>query len=116
MPTSSRLDTRPLTTAVPRVGCVIRDRIFSSVDLPAPLEPMIPTVSPLLISKETSLSAQMMSSSSVPASENVVRFRRLAEIGQGPAREIEDASPPRVSCRCLLGANSIALRELVHGD
>ena len=39
----------------PSVGSVIRDRIFSSVDLPAPLRPMMPTTSPRLISKVTSL-------------------------------------------------------------
>ena len=36
----------------------MRARILSSVLLPAPLRPMIPTVSPALISNETSLSAQ----------------------------------------------------------
>ena len=36
----------------------MRERIFSSVDLPAPLRPMMPTTSPRLTSKLTSLSAQ----------------------------------------------------------
>jgi hypothetical protein len=44
----------------PAVGWVIRDRIFSSVDLPAPLRPMIPTTSPGATSKLTSLRAQMV--------------------------------------------------------
>ena len=35
----------------PSVGSVMRDRIFSSVDLPAPLRPMMPTTSPRLTSK-----------------------------------------------------------------
>ena len=36
----------------------MRDRIFSSVDLPAPLRPMMPSTSPRLTSKLTSFSAQ----------------------------------------------------------
>src|SRR5215470_1220357 len=44
----------------PVVGWVIRDRIFSSVDLPAPLRPMIPTTSPGGASKFTSLRAQIV--------------------------------------------------------
>src|ERR1043166_2171248 len=45
-------------SAAPSVGSVIRDRIFKSVLLPAPLRPMIPTTSPLFTSNDTSLSAQ----------------------------------------------------------
>src|SRR5262249_59036417 len=44
--------------AFPSVGSVIRLRIFSRVDLPAPLRPMIPTTSPRSISKEMSFRAQ----------------------------------------------------------
>ena len=40
------------------VGSVMRDRIFSSVLLPAPLRPMMPTTSPRAISNDTSSSAQ----------------------------------------------------------
>ena len=43
----------------PSVGSVIRERIFSSVDLPAPFRPMMPTTSPGFTSKLTSLSAQI---------------------------------------------------------
>src|SRR5437763_10052517 len=39
----------------------MRLRIFSSVLLPAPLRPMMPTTSPRLISNETSFSAQNVS-------------------------------------------------------
>ena len=39
----------------------MRERILSSVLLPAPLRPMMPTTSPSLTSKETSLRAQMVS-------------------------------------------------------
>ena len=45
-PTSSSEPTRPWISARPVVGGVIRDRIFSSVLLPAPLRPMMPTTSP----------------------------------------------------------------------
>ena len=42
----------------PAVGSVMRLRIFSSVLLPAPLRPMMPTTSPCVTSKETSRRAQ----------------------------------------------------------
>jgi len=42
----------------PEVGGVMRDRIFSRVDLPAPLRPMMPTTSPGSMEKETSRNAQ----------------------------------------------------------
>jgi hypothetical protein len=43
---------------LPQVGLSVPQIICSKVDLPLPLHPMIPTVSPFLISNETSLSAQ----------------------------------------------------------
>src|SRR4029450_1902326 len=58
VPTSSRLATRPLIESRPSLGSVMRDRILSSVVLPAPLWPMMLTTSPRLISKSTSRSAQ----------------------------------------------------------
>ena len=61
VPTSRSEPTRPRRRATPSVGSVIRLRIFSSVDLPAPLRPMMPTASPWLISNETSFSAQKSS-------------------------------------------------------
>ena len=63
VPTSRRLDIRPRITARPEVGSVIRERIFKSVDLPAPFPPMIPTTSPVLISNDTSRSAHNTSES-----------------------------------------------------
>ena len=48
----------PAQIAPPFVGSVIRLRIFSNVDLPAPFRPMMPSTSPRLTSKLTSLSAQ----------------------------------------------------------
>ena len=64
VPTSSRLATRPLIATRPSVGSVMRDRILSSVVLPAPLRPMMLTTSPRLISKSTSRSAQNSSTTS----------------------------------------------------
>ena len=61
MPASNKLALRPLIETRPVVGSVIRLRIFSNVDMPAPLRPMMLTTSPCLISKETSLSAQKSS-------------------------------------------------------
>ena len=103
-----------MTTAVPDEGCVIRDRIFSSVDLPAPFAPMMPTVSPLLISNETSLSAQI-TSSSAPSFENVVRLRRLAEVGQRAPNHVERGGAERI-VPLLLGADAIPFRESIDGE
>ena len=61
VPTSSRLLTRPRISMRPVVGSVIRARIESSVDLPAPFGPMTPSTSPRRTSNETSRSAQMSS-------------------------------------------------------
>src|SRR5437588_4056340 len=61
VPTSRRLPPRPVTSAWPRVGSVIRERIRSSVVLPAPFRPMLPRTSPSRTWKETSSSAQMRS-------------------------------------------------------
>ena len=46
VPTSSRAASRPLVRMLPDVGYVILDKILSRVLLPAPLRPMIPTISP----------------------------------------------------------------------
>ena len=61
VPTSSRLPTRPRIVARPSVGVVMRVRILSSVDLPAPFLPMTPSTSPSRTSNETSRSAQISS-------------------------------------------------------
>jgi hypothetical protein len=63
VPTSSRLPTRPRMIARPTVGAVIRVRILSSVDLPAPLRPMTPRTSPSRTLKLTSRNAQISSRS-----------------------------------------------------
>jgi len=41
-------------STVPSVGAVIRDKSYSSVDLPAQFRPIIPTTSPCSTSNETS--------------------------------------------------------------
>jgi hypothetical protein len=61
VPISSSDPTRPRMTARPSVGAVIRDRIFRSVDLPAPFAPTRPSTSPRRSSNDTSSSAQMPS-------------------------------------------------------
>jgi len=43
---------------LPVVGVSVPQIICSNVDLPLTIRPMMPTVSPFLFSKETSLSAQ----------------------------------------------------------
>ncbi|MEI3003858.1 MAG: hypothetical protein V8T87_04460 [Victivallales bacterium] len=63
MPTSRRLAARPCIVILPFVGSVIRQRSFSSVDLPAPLRPMMPIRSPCSTSNETSSNALNSSSS-----------------------------------------------------
>ena len=61
VPTSSSDASRPLMSAYPAVGSVMRERIFSSVLLPAPLRPMMPSTWPCSSSNETSLRAQIVS-------------------------------------------------------
>ena len=54
VPTSSNEPTRPRSSIRPRVGAVTRVRILSSVDLPAPLGPTMPSASPCGTSNEMS--------------------------------------------------------------
>ena len=60
VPTSSNEPTRPQISARPSVGSVMRARILSTVLLPAPLRPTIPSVSPGSSSKVTSFRAQIV--------------------------------------------------------
>ena len=48
---------RPRARMTPVVGDVTRESIFSSVDFPAPLRPMMPITSPSSTLKSMSLSA-----------------------------------------------------------
>src|SRR4051794_22811100 len=58
VPTSSSEPMRPRYVSWPVVGSVIRERIFRSVLLPAPLWPIRPTASPCRTPSEMSRSAQ----------------------------------------------------------
>ena len=90
----------------PSVGSVMRDRILSSVLLPAPLRPMMPTTSPCWTSNDTSFSAQSV----------VVRAR-------APPRRARRAAAPRrrVASRASAGiaaaaADPVALAEPLGAD
>ena len=58
--------TRPQISTLPRVGSVMRERIFSSVLLPAPLRPMMPDHFAALDFERTSFSAQIVGFSPLP--------------------------------------------------
>ena len=60
-PSSSIAARCPRTTIWPEVGCKMPAMHLSRVDLPEPLRPMIPKVSPVLTSNSTSRSAQKSS-------------------------------------------------------
>ena len=57
-PSSSSAATRPCSSTDPVVGVSVPHMSCSSVDLPEPLRPMMPTVAPGATSKLTSRSAQ----------------------------------------------------------
>ena len=75
------------------VGSVIRDRIFSSVDLPAPLRPMMPRTSPLHFEIDILQGPELLDRVALhdlPAAHNIGRLARyiahaalqhIAEIG-----------------------------------
>ena len=58
VPTTNKEAILPLISISPSVGTVILENTFNNVDLPAPLCPIIPILSPLLTLKLISLSAQ----------------------------------------------------------
>src|SRR5207247_2090822 len=57
VPSSRRLATRPLSCTLPRVGSIVPVMILRSVDLPAPLTPIMPTELPPGTSKDIAHSA-----------------------------------------------------------
>ena len=61
VPTSSIDATLPFIPISPEVGAVTLDTSFSNVDFPAPLCPIIPTLSPFLTSKDTPFKAMNVS-------------------------------------------------------
>ena len=86
--------TRPRNVTWPRVGSTMRDRIFSSVLLPAPLRPMMPITSPGWISNETSCSAQKSSiDTSLP---RIWRNRRSGAVAMSVSRSrnVFEPAPP----------------------
>ncbi len=108
VPTSSRLPTRPWISALPVVGSVMRERILSSVLLPAPLRPMMPTTSPASTSKLTSFRAQIVLT--CPVDEPAWRRRRM-----GAAAALVMASRSVVGA-LLRGADLVPLAEPADAD
>src|SRR2546423_14420525 len=97
VPTSKSEPTRPFTSTSPSVGAVMRERIFKSVDFPAPLRPMMPTTSPRLTSKETSFRAQNVSGEAGSGKREVeVRSNCELRIADGETEE------PEVGSNCEL--------------
>src|SRR5215831_10995051 len=89
---------------LPLVGSVMRERILSSVDLPAPLRPMTPTTSPGATSKLTSFSAQIV----------FPPFRRNLASGARNVLTIESRRVRYGSCRapmwyCLLKFSTLMI-------
>ena len=108
VPTSSSEPTRPVTSAQPAVGSVIRERIFSSVLLPAPLWPIRPTTSPCSIVSETSRSAQSVSPSGCSR-------RRPASRPSEPLGRFDDALA-QGAVAAAAEAEVVALAELAGLD
>src|SRR5262249_9972207 len=84
----------------------MRERILSSVDLPAPLRPMTPTTSPGATSRLTSFSAQIVFSDHP--------FRRNLASGARNVLTIESRSVGNDSCRapmryCLLKSSTLMI-------
>src|SRR4030095_6685672 len=98
-------------SARPVVGSVMRERILSSVDLPAPLRPMTPTTSPGGTSKLTSFKAQIVFSD--------LPFRRNLASGARNVLTIESRSVGYDSCRapmryCLLKFSTLMIGLTKH--
>ncbi len=73
--------------ARPVVGGVMRERILSSVLLPAPLRPMMPSVAPDTTSNETSRSDHSVFASSPLSRRSPERRERLRGSRDGRPRE-----------------------------
>ena len=107
MPTSSSEPTRPVTSAQPLLGSVIRESTFSSVLLPAPLCPIRPIASPRLTVKETSRSASRVVELDLGPPPDQLLGHRLdgvdEAVAQGPVALVAEPEPE-------------ALAEVVHLD
>ena len=108
VPTSSSEPTRPVTSAQPVVGSVIRERIFSSVLLPAPLWPIRPTTSPLLDRQRDVAQRPERVASALAAAG---RASRRSERRRG----LDDALAQR-AVAAAAEAERVALAELVGLD
>ena len=98
----------------PRVGSVMRLRIFSSVLLPAPLRPMMPTTSPGCTSKLTSSSAQNASDAGRPGSSPPPCANARAR--RHPRGRFHDRRAERAVAGLLPGADPIELRQVVDAN
>ena len=76
----------------PRVGSVISEMTFSSVDFPAPLCPMIPTTSPAPMSKLMSRSAHNVSRPGAAAHQRHQPLGQRVEL-DGPVPVRDDLIP-----------------------
>ena len=108
VPTSSKLATRPLISTRPTDGSVIRDSTLRRVDLPAPLRPMMPTTSPLLISKLTFFSAQ---NSSISALDRLPRGAWA--FGDGAADFCQGAGNHVAQSRVALALRPVSYQVLL---
>ncbi len=114
VPTSSREPTRPWISAVPLVGSVMRESILSSVLLPAPLRPIMPTTSPRLTSKETSLSAHR-SSGEPEACRELGEFCEFSWEACREFRELCELSFPFREIRVIRGRTPVSASRRVSG-
>src|SRR5262245_46853213 len=78
----------------PVVGSVMRERIFSNVDLPAPLRPITPTTSPGATSKLTSFKAQTVLFSLFPFLRNKPKGLRNVSVIESRSVGLEDCLAP----------------------
>ena len=118
MPTSNKLATRPRIRTRPVVGSVIWLRIFNSVDLPAPFLPLMPTTSPCLTSKLTSLRAQKSSEDGGRRAEDGGRRAEGGPEALGDAFRLvcQDVSQCGVALPVGLVPDSVLLTEVFDGD
>src|ERR1051325_4181692 len=80
IPSSSIDTTRPCTVIRPAVGLRTGPRIFSSVLLPPPLRPMMPTISPGATSKRTSPLCRAVFPSMHVQGDRIARFQQVQAV------------------------------------
>ena len=100
VPTSSSAPARPQTRASPDVGSVTPERIFSSVVLPAPLRPMIPSTSPRGdVEADAAERRELFAVGARGAARQVERGARAADdrVAQGSVEDVPLAEPVRLA-------------------